>query len=415
MKKIKKLTAVMLILTLALSLISCGKQDRNETAKSLSIEEPVTITVWFSDKSYSEYLKLASEEFSAANSLVTIKVEYKDVDDILQTVYDETVRNDNAPDIYIMSSEDCEKAYLLGIMMENNKYPEVYTENNYGSACLRECSYGGKLYGYPIDFNAAFMIYNSDYMSEVETFNVLNEMTKNHVVDESNKDISMVFNMDASAMFPNYAFVGSYINISDTTKNGNVSIGINDAAVKTALGIYSDLKQIHGIKRTETTMDTCIDQFNSGKLMCTIIDANHLNKIDSTRVNFGICPIPALDDNMTSKTLSVTTMAVVNLYTSNIEVSQAVARALSYDYVDGLIKTSGRFPARADIEDIGNKSAYENIHKIYSESVAKSKHIGIGEFYVRYEILLHDVWDGKDIDESYNTFKEAIKGFNLIE
>ncbi|MGN0317514.1 MAG: hypothetical protein ACI4E1_06190 [Lachnospira sp.] len=413
MNYVKKLTALILMLVLTVSLVSCGKNDRNETAKSLSIEEPVTITVWFSDKSYTDYLRLAAEEFSLANNLVSIKLEYKEVDDILQTVYDETVRNNNAPDIYLMSSEDCEKAYLMGLMLENNKFPEVYSEDNYGSACLRECSFDGKLYGYPIDFNAAFMIYNKDYMSEVSSFNEINEMTENHVVDESNKNVSMVFNMDASSMFPNYAFAGSYITFSEETDTGEVSIGINETAVKAALKKYAELKEIHGIKRNFTTMETCIEQFNSGRLMCTIIDAKHLNQIDATKVRYGICAIPSLDDNLVSKTLSVTTMAVVNPYTSNIEVSQAVAKAFSYDYVDTLETYAGRCAARANIEELINKEAYDNIHAIYSESTNKARYIGLGEFYIRYEILLHDVWDGKDIDESYAAFKESLKGFNV--
>ena len=42
-------------------------------------------------------------------------------------------------------------------------YPEVYNENVYGKAAMTACSYGGKLYGYPVSFNTSFLVYNKKY------------------------------------------------------------------------------------------------------------------------------------------------------------------------------------------------------------------------------------------------------------
>ena len=49
-----------------------------------------------------------------------------------------------------------------------------------------------------------------------------------------------------------------------------------------------------------------------------------------TDVDYGICEYPSMGDDLDSKAMSVTTMAVVNPYTKNVDASKAVARAISY-------------------------------------------------------------------------------------
>lgn len=48
------------------------------------------------------------------------------------------------------------------------------------------------------------------------------------------------------------------------------------------------------------------------------------------------------------------------------------------------------------------------MHDIYSDSVVKAKYIGVGEVYMRYEIMLHQVYDGTNVDEAYNSFAACI-------
>ena len=90
------------------------------------------------------------------------------------------------------------------------------------------------------------------------------------------------------------------------------------------------LKDTYAIDRYNSSLQSCVSQFAEGKLIYTIVDADSLSTIDASGVEYGIIPVPKLADDLESKAMSVTTMAIVNPYTSNIAVSKAVARAISY-------------------------------------------------------------------------------------
>ena len=132
MKVIKKLVSVLMAGVLTLSVMACSGTDKNKTARELDIETPVTVNVWYDNKDYDSYLENVAKEFKEANNLVTVNPVYVESSDFVDTIYNETVRNDNVPDVYLMSSENCNKAYLLGLMLENDSYKDVYNDKVYG-------------------------------------------------------------------------------------------------------------------------------------------------------------------------------------------------------------------------------------------------------------------------------------------
>ena len=124
MKVIKKLVSVLMAGVLTLSVMACSGTDKNKTARELD------------NKDYDSYLENVAKEFKEANNLVTVNPVYVESSDFVDTIYNETVRNDNVPDVYLMSSENCNKAYLLGLMLENDSYKDVYNDKVYGQAAL---------------------------------------------------------------------------------------------------------------------------------------------------------------------------------------------------------------------------------------------------------------------------------------
>ena len=121
MKLIKKLISVTMICVTLVSVTACGKTDRDEEAKKLGIETPVTINVWYDNKDYESYLNTVASGLKSANNLITVNPVYVEAQDIVDTIYTETVRNNNAPDVYLMSAENNDKAYLLGLMQQSGR------------------------------------------------------------------------------------------------------------------------------------------------------------------------------------------------------------------------------------------------------------------------------------------------------
>ena len=382
MKVIKKLVSVLMAGVLTLSVMACSGTDKNKTARELDIETPVTVNVWYDNKDYDSYLENVAKEFKEANNLVTVNPVYVESSDFVDTIYNETVRNDNVPDVYLMSSENCNKAYLLGLMLENDSYKDVYNDKVYGQAALIASSYNEKLYGYPVTFNMPVMVYNSKLAGAVDTFDEIKEYNDNYEVTEDNKSVQRIFNFDASSMFLNYTFTGRYVNIGGNNAEDSGAFAIDEVHFKKALTEYVKLKDTYAIDRYNSSLQSCVSQFAEGKLIYTI----------------------------------VTTMAIVNPYTSNIAVSKAVARAISYDYAEDLESLSGHMSARADIsyKSKTQQSNYNTLHTIYANSIVKAKYVGVGNIYTKYEIMLHQLWDGVDFNSAYNEFYKEISNYMTL-
>ncbi|MDO5403170.1 MAG: extracellular solute-binding protein [Eubacteriales bacterium] len=409
MRYIKRTTAVFLVFAMVITCSGCSFGKPGQAAKNLKVDKETTITVWYNDENYKKYLELAALEFHSANELVTINPVYISSEDYLEAIYNESVRNGNAPDVFLMSSDYVEKAYLMGLMLENDSFEDIKIDKAYGKAAVTACSYKNKLYGYPVTFNAAFMVYNTKYTSAVDTFTQLTEYSNNYKVTEENAEIEMVTTWDVSSMFLNYPFAGSYIVHGGSDSEEARGVTLDDGNIKLAMSEFAKLKEAYGIDRMAVDQNQCVEMFAAGRLLYTIIDANHLSVIDQSDVEYDVCKIPALTDSLKSQTMSTTTMAVVNPYSSQTTAAKAAARALSYDYAIEIEETSGYMCARGDYKKSKNKAANENLHKLYDESVVKAKYTGIGDLYMRYEIMLHQIWDGADVETSYNVFKANVE------
>ena len=407
--KLRRFISMMLIVTMLTVFAGCGnKDDRTQAAKKLNLSGPITVNVWYNDSAYESYLEFVARQFKKSNELVTVKPIYIEADSYINYIYDESVRNNNACDIYFLTSEEMEKAYLSGLTSEIDMYPEVYYENVYGKAAMTACSYGGKFYGYPVSFNTSFLVYNKKYAEAVDTIDQIRNISDNYQITDENQDVSMVFEWDPDSMFINYAAAGAYINIGGVNAENRAEVSLNEEKIKKVLTKYAQLKDAFGIDRNTVSLKECADLFSTGNMLYTVLDADSLAEINVTDVDYGICEYPSMGDDLDSKAMSVTTMAVVNPYTKNVDASKAVARAISYDYADYLGSMAKKSCARADLK-VKRAESYQKLHQIYSDSVVKAKYIGVGEVYMRYEIMLHQVYDGGNVDTAYSTFATTIE------
>ncbi|MDD3238901.1 MAG: extracellular solute-binding protein [Lachnospira sp.] len=406
MRYIKRAVALLLCMATLVMFAGCGEPE--QAAKHLKVDQETTVTIWYNDESFQPYLELAAKQFKSANELVTLNPVYVGSEDYLDMIYNDSIKNGGGPDVFMMSSDYVEKAYLMGLMLENDSFNDLNVNEVYGNAAVTASSYKNKLYGYPVTFNMPVMVYNTKYTGAMNTFTQLKDYSDNYQVTEENAEVELVTQWDVSSMFINYGFGGSYLNYGGTASEENTQVTVDDEKLKKAMTEFANLKSAFGIDRTKVNQADCVEMFANNKLLYTIVDANHLSKIDMSGVQYDVSAVPALTEELQTQTMSTTTMAVVNPYSKQTEAAKAVARALSYDYALEIEETSGYMCARGDYKKEKNLTAYENLHKIYSDSKVKAKYIGIGDLYMRYEIMIHQIWDGADLDTSYNTFKTNI-------
>lgn len=407
MKWYKKLTAVCLTVFMALGCSACGEQP-DQTAKSLYIEQESTVYVWYDDARYTDYLNEVAKRFHEANEMVTIQPVLTGTDNYLENIYEQSLRSGNAADVYLMHSDDLEKACMMGLAVENSTYAGYYTQKKYGSAAIEAASYKGKLYGYPLSFNTAFMVYNKKVVSEVEQFSQLTDFCNHYTVTEENQNIQQIVTWDVSDMMLNFGFSSGSLQIGGSSGEDSAAIQISREQLKNAMNEFVKLKEDYGITRSEVTKESCEQRFAEGTLAYTITDLSGLKKIDDSGVDYGICRIPDLNEHFKTQSVSETTLAMVNPYSSNPELAKAVAHSLSYDYAGSLNAYSGLLSAKSVSYDKQHRENYKKLYQLYQNSSVKAQFIGADDFYARYEIMIHQIWDGTDVDTAVDTFVNAL-------
>ena len=118
MKQLKRAAAVLLAVCLIFSLAACGGVNIDKTAKNLHIEQAENIRVWYCDDRYTDYLNFVADRFHSANELVTIEPVLVDSDNYLENIYEESVRNGNVADVYLMLTDELEKASMMGLTVQ---------------------------------------------------------------------------------------------------------------------------------------------------------------------------------------------------------------------------------------------------------------------------------------------------------
>lgn len=403
MKILKRVTAVLLTAAVAVSFTACG--GRSEHAKKLNIDTAVSINIWYQDDAYTSYLDYIAQQFHKANEFITVNPVKVEENNLLDAVYNGSIAQNNVADVYLMEASDMQRAYLMGLTAENDAYTQYYSQKHFPVTAVNAACYEGKLYGYPVTFHTAVMVYNKKYATAPENFEQIEAFLNSYQVTDENKDVNMIVGWDSQDLWTNYAFGGSYVD-NGGAQGEEAESDVQTEALKAAMTEYAALQNTFGI--VDKTQEEYKQMFINNQLIYTILDSTQLADLNASGVDYGICAVPGAKTGFGTQSLSDTILAMVNPYSENTDTAKAVAQAISYDYADLLEKDTGYISARTDVADKNKKTLYQPLYEVYAQSDSYAKYIGADEFYVRYSILLHNIWKGEDLNESVDAFIKAV-------
>lgn len=403
---LKKIATVLLVSVMALGCVACNNLGA-ENVTAIEVLNDVSVNLWYTDDSMTPYMDFAASKYNELNSQVKVVPQLVLADDYLENIYNGSIKEDNTADLYMLSSDYLEKAYLMGLTSENDKFASVYTENVYGKAGIESAKYNDKILGYPLSFDTSVMVYNKKYAKTMNTFEDITAFNNEFKHTEENTEVKVIIQWDASDVYTNYAFVGANMNIGGESGDDKSKIEVNSTKLKESLAGFLKCKTDYGIIRKTTTLADCIKLFSQNQLLYTIVSSDNLRTFNETGVDYGIIRIPDISNTLKSNTLSSTDLMMVNPYSDNLAVAKSVAKAFTYDYAENLYEQTGMASARGDLTNNPSEE-YTNLHQIYSDSIVKAQFMKIGDFYVKLEIMLHQVWDGTSIEESMNTFDSYV-------
>lgn len=377
-----------------------------------------TLYFWYTDDSLTDYLTNVSALYYNEKGIHVIPVLQTGAE-YLEQINDASVHptedSPQMPDLYIMSNDGLEKAYLAGLATQVTDSMEICNTNTFPQTALDAVTYGGKYVAYPFYYETSALLYNSTYMQE-------SEMSVPETIDDilafaneydAPEQVEAVFKWDVSDIFYNYYFTGNYMIVGGEAGDDLENVDIDNDKTRECLQVYQNLNQFFSIDTKEVTYDSVLQDFIDGKILMTVATSDAIGKLEQAKeegafaYEYGIARMPDLTEQLEGRALSVTNGVVINGYSEKTEIANDFAAFLTKDQADGLYENTGKIASRYgvlyDNRNIGEFMAeYEN-------SVSMPKLLGTSNFWVQLEICFSRIWNGADVKEMLSELAEQVQ------
>ncbi len=425
-----------------------------------------TLYLWYADDALTDYLNSIAVSYSEYQDEVRVVPVYTQGLEYLETINQASLQTEEGPDLYIVSNDSLEKAYLAGLASEV-KLPEgvLPMEDMLPETAVRAVTYHDKQIGYPYYFETSCLLYNKTYLEdwaraqieserdqalaedaqkqaesgeveeEISEATEAVEVTEEELsakleealpetIDEilaladvydAPEQVDAVFKWDVSDIFYNYFVVGKYIDVGGMNGDDEDSVHIyNENAIR-ALRVYQDLNQFFSIDTKEISYDGVLQDFLDGKIVYTVATSDALSKLEKAKeegdfaYEFGVSRVPNVSGELKSASLSVTQCVAVNGYSVKKDLANDFAVYLTMYETDGLYARTGKLPVFSN----ASGKTYEDPNAAaflleYENSVPMPKMIETSNFWVELEIAFAKIWEGDDANYALKALSEQI-------
>ncbi len=467
----RRLAMILAVVLLAGGLYGVGRlgmavQQDEETVVE---EEPIfghrdTLYLWYTDEALTDYLNSVAVSYSEYQDEVRVVPVYTSGLEYLETINQASLQTEEAPDLYIVSNDSLEKAYLAGLASEV-KMPQgvLPMEDVLPGTAVRAVTYHEKQIGYPFYFETSCFLYNKTYLEDwaraqleaqrdQELAEESQEQADNGNVEEeasgeteaveiseeavaakmeealpqtiddilafadvydAPEQVEAVFKWDVSDIFYNYFFVGNYIDVGGANGDRSDSIHIyNEEAIR-CLRVYQHLNQFFSIDTKEISYDGILQDFMDGKIVYTVATSDALSKIENAvkegefNYDYGVSMLPDVSEQLKSSSLSVTQCVAINGYSTRKQMANDFAVYLTEYATDDLYTRTGKLPVYAGGSTYDDPNAAAFLEE-YHNSVPMPKMIETSNFWVELEIAFAKIWTGEDANDSLKNLSEQI-------
>ncbi len=434
---------------------------------SLFSGNKTTVRLWYTDDTMTPYLQSKAVAYSESNSKVRIEPVLVSGLEYLEAINKASVNEDNYPDLYIITNDSLEKAYLAGLATEIEGGGEFLSKGVFPDAAINSVTYKGKKIAYPFYFETSSLIYNKTYLENMAVENMQTELDaaegeasqeetdeavsegeipeEDAVSEDVNPEITQgmidevvaenlplnisdilkfaesynapeqveaVFKWDVTDIFYNYFFVGNYMNVGGEAGDDVNQIDIYNTDTISCMKIYQQLNQFFAIDADSIDYDKVVQDFIDGKVVFTIATTDIIKKIDDAKASgecdfeFAVADMPGLTGDFGSRTMSVTECLVVNGLSENAVEANEVARYLCSDNSGDIYKLSNKVAAHYGVQyDNPNLATFVGV---YADSVPMPKTIETSNLWMELEIAFTKIWNGEDCNSTLKNVCESI-------
>lgn len=380
-----------------------------------------TLTLWYTDEKLEDYLASVALDYQNSRGVQVIPV-LKSGLEYLEEVNRASLEAENAPDIYIVSNDSLEKANLSGLAAEVKDRDSVLTTDFFPQTALDAVSYQGQKMAYPLYFETSALIYNKTYLEQAaqelgtdvaslipQTIEGIQEFADVYNAPET---VESVFRWDVSDFFYNYFFAGNYINVGGSCGDDASRIDIYNLEAVEGLTAYQDLSQFFSIDAETSSYEQVVQDFLSGKLVFTIATTDILERAKAAKADgsfaweYGVAPLPDIDESVCTRGISVTNAVAVNGYSKKRDKADAFASWLATEGAAKLYDRTGHVPAQqAAASQTAEMAAF---WQEYSGTVPMPKLMSTANFWIQMEVACTKIWKGENVSDVLKALSEKI-------
>lgn len=344
MKKSNRLLAFLFAAAMLLSLLTaCSKtppapaptennskpsmsDSESMDSSALMPEDGAALKLWFDNDAYNEKIV---ELWNAKYPGVALTVENVGTTDARQKNELDGPTGLGA-DVFVMAHDGVAVSAQAGTILEIDKLSDdirsAFVQN-----AVDAVSYEGKTFAFPLSMKTIVMFYNKDLVDmPVDTWAEMKAFAK-----EFNDPAKNKFACLWQAVEPYYAhgFLGGYgYDLFGPEHNDPNQLGWDTKEAAEGLTFYKTLRDdVYPVASADATWDAMNTMFSSGAAPYVITGPWSIADFTNAGVNFGIAPLPKMDNGIRPKTLSTVDTVCVSAFTKYPVASMLLAQFIATD------------------------------------------------------------------------------------
>ena len=176
--------------------------------------------------------------------------------------------------------------------------------------------------------------------------------------------------------------------------------------------IYQELSQFFAIDPSLVNYEKVSKDFLSGKIVFTIATPDMLTKIRKAReegdcaYEFGVAGIPALNKELGTRNMSVTSCLVINGYSKSPEEAGRCADFLVKQESEEMFDSAGKLPVKRGLSY--RDPNLKEFLRVYEDSVPLPKSMESSDLWIRLERAFTQIWKGAEVNETLRLLSEEM-------
>ena len=422
MKKMSKVLALLLAVMMLVSMLAaCGNNQTNEATGNnettgtnqnettapagddvtteLQPEEGASLTLWFDNDTYNEEI------------VALWNAKYPDVPLTVVNVGTTDARQKNelegptgtGADVFVMAHDGVAVSAQAGNILEIDLLADE-VRGSFVDNAIDAVTYDGKIFAFPLSMKTIVMFYNKDLVeTPVDTWAEMKEFAAEFNDPSQNK-----FACIWQAVEPYYAhgFLGGYgYDLFGENHNDPDQLGWDTAEAAEGLAFYKTLKEeIYPVASADATWDAMNSMFSAGECPYVITGPWSIADFTNAGINFGIAPLPKMDNGIRPKTLSTVDTVCVSSFTKYPVASMLLAEFIATDpgALELLYETKNELSASIEGQKLDcyvNDPFMTSIAVAVNDALPQPYIPEMANVWAPYQKAIIAVWDGLQTPE----------------